>query len=88
MKQMSQPLMQYEGLDVFQLRDVPSSIKTVRLTKWLPATQKEFEYLKNEYNRIMCDPSRSGMVVYNKGTVALFVNDMTDGAFDKLGEEE
>ena len=83
----AKPIMQYDGIDIFQLRDIAPTKKFVRLTKWLPATSQELKYLAGEYTRIREDPTRRCLIVYWAGKVGLFVNDMTDGAFENMGEE-
>lgn len=82
------PFMRLPTGDVYQLRDINNIKSMVRLTKWLQPIQAEFIYLTNEYKRIMKDPKRYGYIVYSAGKIALFVNDLTDGAFDKLSEED
>jgi len=84
----SRPIMKFGDVCIFQLRDIETQKKMVRLTKWLPAVQKELHYLEAEYKRISHDPLRQAMLVYNNGAVALYVNDLTGGAFDRLSENE
>jgi hypothetical protein len=60
----------------------------VRLTKWLPPVQSEFVFLSNEYKRISKDPLRTCYIVYCEGKISLFVNDITEGAFERMSEEE
>lgn len=59
----------------------------VRLTKWLPANNIEFRFAKNEYLRISKDVTRVCVIVYAEGKVAVFVNDLTGGAFDSMDDE-
>lgn len=84
----SPSFMRFGKLDIFQLKDVPSNKKIVRLTKWLPATNVELAYLEKEFERIKEDLTRFTMVVYHNGQVALYVNDLTGGAFDQMSEDE
>jgi len=83
----AKPIMQFDGIDIFQLRDVEAKKNMVRLTKWLPATNQEFGYLAKEYGRIREDATRQCVIVYWCGKVALYVNDITEGAFDRMGDE-
>jgi len=82
------PFMQIKTLDVFQLKDVSNISNIVRLTKWLPPVKEEFDYLSVEYKRISSDVRRECYLVYHAGKIALYVNDITNGAFEKLKEEE
>lgn len=82
------PFMKLPTVDVFQLKDVVHLPTIVRLTKWLPPVKDEFEYLSNEYHRISKDARRTCYIVYHAAKIALFVNDMTEGAFERLSEEE
>ena len=83
----AKPIMQFDSLDIFQVSDIEKRRNIVRLTKWLPATQQELAYLASEYRRISVDPCRQCFLVYEIGRVALYVNDITEGAFDRMGEE-
>ncbi|NRH21059.1 hypothetical protein HOO68_03375 [Candidatus Gracilibacteria bacterium] len=74
--------------DVYQLKDIANIHGMVQLTKWLQPVQAEFRYLASEHRRITKDPSRKCYIVYSENKIALFVNDMTEGAFARLGEEE
>lgn len=78
-------IMSFNGINVYQMKDVGD--RMTRLTRWLEPTHEEFCYLEKEYNRILKDRRRSAMVVYWNGQIALFVNDMTGGEFDRLGDE-
>ena len=82
------PYMRLPTADVYHLKDIANIKSMVRLTKWLPPIQSEFVYLSNEYKRISKDPFRKCYIVYSESKIALFVNDVTEGAFDRLGEEE
>lgn len=88
MRNGSKPVMRFGSIDIFQLRDLPENRKIVRLTKWLPAVEKELQFLEKEYQRITSDPTRIGIIVYHNGQVALYVNDLTGGVFDRLSEDE
>lgn len=74
--------------DVYHIKDVANIKSMVRLTKWLQPIHGEFVYLANEYKRISKDPLRTCYIVYSEGKIALFVNDVTEGAFERLGEED
>lgn len=82
------PYMRLETVDVFQLKDVSGLKNIVRLTNWLDPINEEFEYLESEYHRISSDPSRKCYIVYHQARIALFVNDVTNGAFEALTELE
>ena len=84
------PVMQFGEVEIFQLKDIITrkKEKMTRLTKWLPPVRSELSYLEKEYLRITKDPSRKCYIIYDQGLVALFVNDVTNGMFDRLGEEE
>ena len=89
MKKVSQPVMRFGEVDIYQIKDVPSSaMKVTRLTKWLPAIQSEIKYLADECVRIRQDSKRFAMVIYHNGQVALYVDDVTNGAFDALTDDE
>lgn len=88
MKNGSKPVMRFGTISIFQLRDLPTNRTIVRLTKWLPAIEKELQFLEKEYHRIISDANRFCMVVYHNGQVALYVNDLTNGMFEQLGEDE
>lgn len=60
----------------------------VRLTKWLPGLHEEMAYLRREYLRISADPLRSCAIVRKNEKYALFVNDVTEGAFERLQEND
>lgn len=87
MKNGSTPVMRFGTVDIFQLRDLPQNKKIIRLTKWLPAVSKELQFLESEYHRIASDPTRVVMIMYQDGQVALYVNDLTGGMFDQMGDE-
>lgn len=87
LKSKSVIVMKFNEVDIYQLKDVPDS-KVTRLTKWLPAVQVELQYLTDECVRIKKDPKRFAMVVYHNGQVALYVDDVTNGAFDALPDDE
>lgn len=81
--------MKFGGVDIYQLKNVPEdTVKTTRLTKWLPAVQVELKFLTDECVRIRKDPKRFAMVVYHNGQVALYVDDQTNGAFDALTDDD
>jgi len=82
------PFMRLPTVDIFQLKDVVNLPTMVRLTKWLPPIKDEFEYLSSEYHRIMLDSRRTCYIVYHAAKIALFVNDLTNGSFEKLAEED
>lgn len=82
------PFMRVKTVDVFQLKDISSIPSMVRLTKWLPPIKDEFEYLSGEYHRISSDERRTCYIVYHAGKIALYVNDITSGAFERLKEED
>lgn len=73
--------------EVFQLKDI-QPFGMVRLTKWLPLIKDEIEYLEKEYARISTDTTRFCYIVYHCGKIALYVNDVTNGSFEKLSEED
>lgn len=60
----------------------------VRLTKWLPGLHDDMSYLRKEYTRISADPSRMCAIVTCNSKYALFVNDVTNGEFDKMKEAD
>jgi len=82
------PYMRLPTADVYHMKDVANIKSMVRLTKWLQPIQSEFVYLVGEYKRISKDPSRTCYIVYFESKIALFVNDITEGAFERLSEEE
>jgi len=82
------PYMRLPTADVYHLKDIANIKSMVRLTKWLQPVQAEFVYLANEYKRISKDPLRACYIVYSNSKIALFVNDITEGAFERLSEEE
>jgi len=79
-------IMTFKEMELYVLQDVVSK-KLTRLTKWLPASHEEFSFIEKEQRRILEDSTRECVAVYNEGHIALFVNDLTDGEFDKLPEE-
>lgn len=82
------PFMRLKTVDVFQLKDISNIPSIVRLTKWLPPVKDEFDYLSREHSRISSDVRRECYIVYHAGKIALYVNDITSGAFERLKEEE
>jgi len=82
------PIMQFKCVGVYQLKDVAAFENMIQLTKWLPAVSVEFNYLEKEFHRIMKDTTRKCLIVYHDSKIALFVNDMTDGAFAQLKDDE
>ena len=50
-------------------------------------TADDVVYLIQEVYRINKDPERLAVIGYNRGSYVLYVNDVTEGAFDKLGED-
>lgn len=78
-------MIKFRDMNVYDSADI--SKKLVRLTKWLSPVPTELEYLRKEYLRIKGDKNRTCVVVLNDHRVALFVNDLTNGAFETLGEE-
>lgn len=80
--------MRFGKTDIYQLKDIPNDRKIVRLTKWLPATNAELAYLEKELVRITSDANRFGMIVYHNGQVALYVNDLTNGVFEQMSEDD
>lgn len=82
------PYLQLPDVSVYHIQDVSKIPRMVRLTKWLKPVRSEFEYLANEQRRISKDSLRTCYIVYSQNEISLYVNDLTGGAFDKLGEEE
>lgn len=82
------PFIKLPTVDVYQLKDIENIKSMVRLTKWLQPVQGEFQFLANEHYRISKDPLRKCYIVYAENKISLFVNDLTEGAFERLGEEE
>lgn len=62
-------------------------MKLVQLTKWLTPSTEELEYLLGEHKRISSDKNRQCRVAIFEGKIAIFVNDLTDGVFERLGSE-
>jgi len=75
---------------IFDWNDVKSLEKVgfVRLTKWLDGLNEEMTYLRDEYVRISSDPLRSCAIVTLNGKYALYVNDITYGAFDQVYDND
>lgn len=71
---------------IVQLQELRGVEGLVRLTKWLPGLHEEMTYLRNEYFRISADPLRVCMIATHNGKFALYVNDITNGAFNALSE--
>ena len=82
------PFMRLRKADVYLLGDMHQHIDMVRLTKWLPPCREDLEYLEKEFERISSDISRKCFIVFNVGKLALFVDDKTNGEFDRLGSDE
>jgi len=82
------PYMKLSTVNVYALKDVANIKSMVQLTKWLQPLQSEFAYLVREHHRINDDPLRDCYIVYANGRIALFVNDITEGAFEKLNEDD
>ncbi len=82
------PFMRLATADVYLLGDMYSYDNMVRLTKWVSPCREDLEYIEKEYHRISNDRSRKCFIVFNIGKFALFVNDLTNGEFDKLGSDE
>lgn len=82
------PYMRLPAADVYHLKDIANIKSMVRLTKWLQPVHAEFAYLVGEYKRISKDPFRTCYIVYSESKIALFVNDVTEGAFERLGDED
>ena len=80
------PIMKYQGTPIFNYSDVIKLNGMVQLTKWEAMTDYGLSYLSKEQARINADPERKCYIVYNDKTVSLFVNDMTNGEFEKQGK--
>ncbi len=82
------PVMQARGVEGFVKevwvypKDQLKSIGLVEITKSL--SSEEIPYLIQEYHRINRDPERLAAIGYNRGSYVLFVNDLTEGEFEKL----
>ena len=68
--------------------DEVTEIGLVQLTNWLPGYRDELAYIVSEYRRISADPTRKCKIVQEDMRYALFVNDMTNGAFNRLQEDD
>jgi hypothetical protein len=79
------PTINFRGMKIYKISDIP--VKLVQLTKWLPAVPTELDFIKSEYERIKADKTRVCIVATSDYRIALFVNDMTNGVFNSLGEE-
>ena len=79
------PVISYCGMNVYKFEDL--SKKLVQLTKWLHPVPAELTYLLNESRRIKSDRTRVCIVAMLDHKVALFVDDLTNGTFQSLGEE-
>lgn len=79
------PVIKFRDLMVYRYEDIAK--KLVRLTKWLTPIPAELSYLHREYKRINADRNRVCIVAMKDHKVALFVNDLTNGAFEALGDE-
>ena len=82
------PFMRLAKTNVYLLGDMCHHENMVRLTKWLPPCREDLEYLEKEFERISSDISRKCFIVFNIGKLALFVDDKTNGEFDRLGSDE
>ena len=78
-------MISFYGMNVYRFADI--SKKLVQLTKWLQPVPTELTYLNNEWRRIKADRKRVCVVAMLDHKVALFVNDLTEGSFQALGEE-
>lgn len=74
------PVLTFKDMDIYHYAHI--SKKLVRLTKWLQPVPTELKYLHAEYHRIKNDLSRICVAVVANNMIALFVNDLTNGAFD------
>ncbi len=79
-------VMQYQGeLDIYDMQELLDA-GLVQLTRDLP--YEDIEWLWSECKRIDSDPKRVAMVGHcGSERFALFVNDLTGGAFAKMKEE-
>jgi len=75
------------GITLFSIEDA-EEIGLVQLTNWLPGYREELSYLVAEHKRISSDKSRTCKLVCEDMRYALFVNDMTNGAFSQLREDD
>jgi len=80
-------VMKSHGVPIFDVTDVKKIPKIVQLTKWLNCNDDELAYVTNEYRRINKDTARRCMIAYDNGRVAVFVNDVTNGAFEANGKD-
>jgi|CXWK01.1.fsa_nt_gi hypothetical protein len=81
------PVMKSHGIPIFDVAAVKTIPKIVQLTKWLNFNENELEFIASEYRRIDKDRARTCVIAYNHGRIALFVNDLTNGAFERDGKE-
>lgn len=82
------PFMKIGEIAVYQLKDIHCLPGMVQLTKWLEPIRPEVRYLLNEHHRISSDPTRICYIVYRSNRLSLFVNDLTDGEFERLSEDD
>lgn len=75
------------GIKVHTLESLRYKKDVVQLTKWLGGFKEAVEWLCDEYERISADPDRTCYLVSQDCKFALFVNDMTGGAWKLLEEE-
>jgi hypothetical protein len=62
-------------VDYSKLSSVPfKNYKLLQLTKWLPQTKVNMEYLEKEQKRIASDKTRKAFLVVKKIKYALFVD--------------
>lgn len=80
-------VMKSHDVDIFDIVDVRKIPQIVRLTKWLNVNDNELEFVTKEYRRIVKDKTRLCVLAYDRGRVAIFVNDVTEGAFDRDGDD-
>ncbi len=80
------PKVMYIDMPIYNFGDIVEW-KLVQLSKWLPPTTDELQYLYRECKRICSDRKRIACVAIFDGKIALFVDDLTNGAFDALGSD-
>jgi len=76
--------MEYEDIYIYPSTQL-KQVGLTALTK--PLSSEDTDWLIREFHRINTDPERLAMIGHDSGSFILFVNDQTEGVFDRLGDE-
>lgn len=79
----------YNDMKIVDVSDIQRApVLLTRLFKWQDPTEAEMAFFYREWKRISADQGRVCIAVMSLGKVSLYVDDLTGGEFDKLGDRD